>query len=372
MIEMKRIFALIISSLLYFFPVDAQRLVDATDQSPISAASIFNAAGNLVSLTWSDGDFSDVPESVYPITICCIGYESLVLERLEDKVWEMTPKVYELDEVVVVPVKRNILKQTFYAREYFSINTQKDTITFFLEHMVDRFVPTSKDAKFGGNFSLRKLNSRCYSRYKILEKDSFAITSESSSSSVLSILELNNESIKAPESFKDQENRNKLYEKSGKSGMFLIQKQNAYTFTMIKDPLAEKKEHTVSPLIFKLLGFTMDFKQLYITQVYRTNDTGVYQPKDLIEAAFVMEADGRGKNFRKLFASDKPIAFRSMIELFLVDSDFYSKEEAKDEYKNKPTNVEFVIPSTIPPLNEVTLQLVERANAEAKVKNLEK
>ena len=78
MIEMKRIFALIISSLLYFFPVDAQRLVDATDQSPISAASIFNAAGNLVSLTWSDGDFSDVPESVYPITICCIGYESLL------------------------------------------------------------------------------------------------------------------------------------------------------------------------------------------------------------------------------------------------------------------------------------------------------
>ncbi len=369
---MKRIFALIISSLLYFFPVDAQRLVDATDQSPISAASIFNSTGNLVSLTWSDGDFSDVPESVYPITICCIGYESLVIERLEDKVWEMTPKVYELDEVVIVPVKRNILKQTFYVREYFNVNTQKDTITFFLEHMVDRFVPASKDAKFGDNYSLRRLNSRCYSRYKVFEKDSFAVESGTSYLSMLSILELNKKSVKAPESFKDQENRNKLYEEQGKSGMSLIQKQNAYTFTTIVDPLAEKKEHAVSPWLLKLLGFTIDFRQLYITLVYPTNETGVYQPKDLIEASFVMEGDGRGKNIRKVLKSDKPIAFRSMIEYYLVDSDYYSKEEAKDEYKNKPTNVEFVIPSTIPPLNEVTLQLVERANAEAKVKNLEK
>ena len=189
---------------------------------------------------------------------------------------------------------------------------------------------------------------------------------------MLSILELNNESIKAPESFKDQENRNKLYEEQGKSGMSLIQKQNAYTFTTIVDPLAEKKEHAVSPWLLKLLGFTIDFRQLYITLVYPTNETGVYQPKDLIEASFVMEGDGRGKNIRKVLKSDKPIAFRSMIEYYLVDSDYYSKEEAKDEYKNKPTNVEFVIPSTIPPLNEVTLQLVERANAEAKVKNLEK
>jgi hypothetical protein len=55
-----------------------------------------------------------------------------------------------------------------------------------------------------------------------------------------------------------------------------------------------------------------------------------------------------------------------MIELYIVDRDYLSKEEAKKEYKKKPTNVKFVIPSTVPPLNEATRRLVERANAEIK------
>ena len=79
-----------------------------------------------------------------------------------------------------------------------------------------------------------------------------------------------------------------------------------------------------------------------------------------------MEAEGRGKYFREMLESDKPIVIRGMIEYYVVDIDYLSKEEAKEEYKSKPTNVKFVIPSTIPPLNESTKRLVKRANAEAK------
>ena len=64
--------------------------------------------------------------------------------------------------------------------------------------------------------------------------------------------------------------------------------------------------------------------------------------------------------------SDKPIVISSLIELYIVDRDYLSKEEAMKEYKNKPTGVKFVVPSTVPPLNEATRRLVERANAEAK------
>ena len=111
---MKQICAFIIGCLLFVFPAQAEkRVVDATDRSPVSAASIFDAAGNMVGFTWSDGVFSEVPESAYPITLRCIGYEQLVIEHPEDRTWEMTPTTYELDEVVVVPVKRNVLKQTF-------------------------------------------------------------------------------------------------------------------------------------------------------------------------------------------------------------------------------------------------------------------
>ena len=166
---MKRFYILIISLLLVFVQADAQkRVVDAVSQLPVAAASIFDAAGNMVGFTWSDGLFSEVPESAYPVTLRCIGYEQLVIERPEDKTWEMTPMAYELEEVVIVPVKRNVLKQTFYVREYFSMSNATDTVTIFMEHMADRFVPTSKDAKFGGNSSLRILDTHHYSRYKVM------------------------------------------------------------------------------------------------------------------------------------------------------------------------------------------------------------
>ena len=165
---MKRVYTLIIGFLLFFAPADAQkRVVDAMSQSPVAAASIFDASGNMVGFTWSDGEFSEVPESAYPITLRCIGYEQLVIEQPEDKTWGMTPIAYELEEVVVIPVKRNILKQTFYVREYFSMSNETDTVTFFSEHMADRFVPTSKDAKFGGDSSLRILESRQHSHFQL-------------------------------------------------------------------------------------------------------------------------------------------------------------------------------------------------------------
>ena len=364
---MKKTFIFIISCLLFICPVEAEkRVVDATDRSPVSAASIFDAAGNMVGFTWSDGVFSEVPESAYPITLRCIGYEQLVIERPEEKTWEMIPMAYELEEVVVVPVKRNVLKQTFYVREYFSMSNESDTVTVFVEHMADRFIPTTKDAKFGGDSSLRILGSHHYSRYKVMGKDSVTIDPESLFPSMLSIMDLTDREVKASESLKESESAAKLYEKPGKSGIALVQKQNARTFTMIVDALADEKEHMISPWPLKLLGFTMEINQLYITQAYRVNEKGIYLPKDLIEAGFVMEADGRGKYLRKALKSDKPIFIRSMIELYVVDHDYLSNGEAKEEYKNKPSDVKFVIPATVPPLSEATQQLVERAKVEAK------
>ena len=364
---MKRIYTLIIGFLLFFAPVDAQkRVVDAVNQLPVAAASIFDAAGNMVGFTWSDGLFSEVPESSYPITLRCIGYEQLVIERSEEKTWEMIPMAYELEEVTIVPVKRNVLKQTFYVREYFSMSNETDTVSFFNEHMADRFVPTSKDAKFRGSSSLRILESRQYAHYQLFGQDSIDVDPEELFPSMVTIFEPIDKEVTAPETFKEPGNAAKLYEEPGKSGMELIKKQNDQTFTIIADGLADTKEHKMSPWQLKLIGCTMEFNQLYFTQAYRVNEKGVYLPKDLLEASFVMQADGRGKFLRLALKSDKPIVIRSMVEYYVVDRDYLSKEEAKEEYKNKPTNVKFVIPSTVPPLNEATQQLVRRAKAEAK------
>ena len=363
---MKRLYTLIIVIILFYIPSDAQkRVVDAETQSPVAAASIFDGAGNMVGFTWSDGSFSKVPESAYPITLRCMGYEQLVIGRPEEKTWEMTPMAYELEEVIVVPIERNVLKQTFYVREYFSIHNESDTVTFFTEHMSRRFIPTSKDAELGEDTSLQILNTRQYGHYQVSGKDSIVANPESAFPLLVNVLYLKNEAVKAPESFLESGNMPKHFEKAGKSGMALIQKQNAQTFTTIEDALANRKKHKLSPWIMKAIGCSMEFNQLYSTHTYRVNDKGIYLPNDLMEASFVLEALGKGKFLRKTLKSDNPVVIHSMTELYIVGREFLTLAEAQEAYKTKPTDVEFVIPSSVPPLNEAIRRLVERVNAEA-------
>ena len=362
---MKRLLVSVFFFFLFVIFVNAQgRLIDAVDKSPVSIASILDAAGNMVGFTWKDGTFSEIPPSSYPVTIRCVGYEQLTIEYLQDKTYEIIPVVYELDELVVVPTERNILKQIFYVREYFSLNTETDTITYFLEHMARRLIPVTNDVKFSGSSSLRILVSRAYSRYKMFDKDSVVAEQEPKFPSMLSLVNLYDEQIAAPESFRELNGEAKFYEEKGKTGVSLIKKQNNQTFTVIEDILADKEGHSISPWPLKLLGFTIDIGQLFTTHVYRVNDYGRYLPTDFIEGSAVMEANGRGKFIRKSLKSDKPVEIRSLIEVYLVDNDYLTKEEAKAETKKKGAGVEFVIPSTIPPLNNATLQLVECAEAE--------
>lgn len=359
---MKRFVLFFLGLLIFSNIITAQiKVIDATDNSPILAASILDASGNLIGITLINGDLPNIPKSAYPITVRCIGYEELSIETPTAKTWEMTPTSYELDEIVVIPIERNVLKQSFYVREYFSIHNDKDTVTFFIEHMAERFIPTTKDAKFGGNTSLRTLNSRCYSLFNIGGVDSVAFDAQSKFPSMLSLCELNDTQINAPESFKSDTCATKLYQESDKSGMSLIQKQNAQTFTSIEDELAGKKNHSSSPWALKLIGMTLDINKNFSIHTYQANDSYIYQPKDLIEASFVMEADGKGKHIRKILKSENPVIVRSMIEIYLVDNTFLSNDEAKQEYKDKDRGLDFTIPSTIPPLNDATKNMVTRA-----------
>lgn len=364
---MKRFVFLIIGMLLYCGVAIAQnRVIDASDRQPIAAASVFDATGNIVGLTLINGEFPDVPLTSYPITLRCIGYEDLTIKVPANRTWEMKPMIYELEEIVVVPVKRNVLKQSFYAREYFSMHNDKDTVTFFLEHMAVRFVPTTKDAKFGGNSSLRILNSRCYSLYNIGDMDSVAYSTRAKFPSMLSMCSIDDTPIDATEEFKGQSGTTKQYKKPGKSGMAIVMRQNANTFKVTEDMLAGKKDHSSSPWLLSLSGLSMDINQLFSTQTYRANDKCIYQPKDIMEASFVMQADGKGRLIRKAIKTKNPIVIRSMVEVYLVENEYLTKEEAKREYKDDELGMRITAPATVPPLNAATQKLVKRAKAEAK------
>ncbi|MBR4297027.1 MAG: hypothetical protein IKT82_02410 [Bacteroidaceae bacterium] len=354
---MYRFLILILSGLLLSNVAEAQRrVIDALDDSPVSSASVFDALGNVVGITSENGDFSKIPESAYPITIRCIGYENLIVAQPKDTILQMVPAVYELEDVVV-SVKRDVMKQTFYAREYFTLCNQNDTVTYFLEYMADRYVPASKKVKFNKN-SLRVRNTRCYTLWKVGEVDSVSVGSKTGFPGLLSLMEPNVEPVEAPESFKKG---GALYEKQGKSGVALAQRQNAHAFTIVEDPLAGKKDHSAHFWGLKLVGFDIDVKQIHRTHVYKVNDTGVYLPKDLLQASIVMEADGKGKLFRMLLDSKEPVKIHSSVEIYVTDREYLSKEQATEEYKNKKATTPFVIPASVPKLNAATQRLVKRA-----------
>lgn len=333
-------------------------IVDAYDKSPISAASVFDHKGNMVGFTWDDGILSNIPESAYPISIRSMGYEPITIESSAKKTWEMESTSYGLSEIVIVPVKRDILRQTFYIREYFSMTTSKDTITIFTESMADRFVPTDKKSKFKGDKQLRTLTSRNHSRISIGSKDSLMHGEKSIFPSMLSLVEIDDTPVQAPESFLEENTKGKYYEEQGKHGATTIMRQKGETFSYINDALAIMKDHTWTPWPLKLLGCTLTINQMYFSQGYRANDEGIYFPKDLNEAAFCMEAKGSGKVIQKIFDSPETASIRTMVELYVTDNDFLTIEEAKQERKITPSGVQIKVPHTIPPLGKATQQII--------------
>ena len=351
---------MILGGLLCWHIAEAQRrVVDVMDDTPVSSATIFDAQGNVVGFTSSEGDFSDIPDSDYPITIRCIGYENIVVGQPKDTVLQMVPMIYELDEAVV-SASRDVMKQTFYVREYFTISSETDTITHFLEHMCDRYVPASKLVKFKKN-DLRFRNTRCYKYYQIGDQDSVAVSNKPGSKVFLGLIET--EEVDASESFKGQMGVNRVYEEKGKSGILHSRKQNERIFTEYKDGLADKKGHIAHlPFLLNMMGLSMDAHQAYITHVYKANDASVYQPKDLIQAGVVVEVLGKGKLLRQMVNSDVPVKINFSIEYYVVSREYISKEQAKAEYKDKSLKVPFEIPATVPQLSEATQLLIQRAN----------
>lgn len=356
---MKRFFILILGGLLCWNIAEAQRrVVDVMDDTPVSSATIFDAQGNVAGFTSSEGDFSKILDSEYPITIRCIGYENIILEHPVDTVLQMIPANYELEEVVV-SASREVMKQTFYVREYFTISSETDTITHFLEHMCDRYVPASKKVKFKKN-DLRFRNTRCYKYYQIGDQDSVAVSNKPGSKVFLGLIET--EEVDASESFKGQMGVNRVYEEKGKSGILHSRKQNERIFTEYKDGLADKKGHIAHlPFLLNMMGLSMDVHQAYVTHVYKANGASVYQPKDLIQASVVVEVLGKGKLLRQMVNSDVPVKINFSIEYYVVSREYISKEQAKEEYKAKTLKVPFEIPASVPQLSEATRKIIKRA-----------
>lgn len=338
------------------------RIVDATDQTPVAAASIFDARGNMVGFTLNDGTLSSIPDDSYPITIRSIGYELLTIAAPEEKDWLIFPTSYQLDAVVVIPAKCEVVKQTFYVREFISGGNSDTNRTAYKEYMTERFVPASQTSQYRESQKF-EYPARVYTRVHSDGKDSLNYQSKSLKQLTVSKAgkgKSKQKSMKVPDSFLTADGSTTVtHEEMGKSGPTLFMKQKEGTLTVVRDVLSKKKNHVWSPWFLKVLGVTLTIQKCYATVNYRTNAEGVYTDKDQLDETIVMELTMEGKMVRKMTKSDEPVQMKAMMEAYLVENEYMTIQEAQTAISNRPEEIPIVVPERATPLNATTRQLIE-------------
>ena len=365
---MKRICLLILCLCSALISVNAQqklRIVDAADQSPIAAGTIFDAEGNVIGFTLNNGTLMPIPETAYPITIRCVGYDLLTIPAPENKDWMMTPASYELEEVVVLPPKYAAVRQLFYVREYVSGSTADYERHEFREYMVERYVPASKESKYHGSTDFYCYPGRLYTRVHTSRRDSLSYDPYAESKPLLSAFELyiTTGTVRAPKSFTDENAQGPhVYQKMGG---ILTMKQNDYTFTIVEDYLAKKKDHEWSPWLFKLLGLKVDIHTFYMISTYPVDLDGEYEDKDFTDFSMALEMSIQGKKIEKVTESKEPIRSKAMLEMYLVSNKHLTIDDARAAMKNRPKQMRIEVPARVPRLDEATRQFIKDAVASA-------
>lgn len=342
-------------------------VVDGTDGSPLAAASVFDAGGVMIDLTDADGAFS-TPQAA---SVRCMGYMPAAVTAGTDTL-RMSPVPYELDELAVRPADRDVMRMVCYVREYMGLDTDSTQIGVYADYMVDYMLPLKKLKKFKERRTPRVLRQRnVMKRITPGRPDSIAANADASDISWLTLATLPGHKDGTPEMLPDTlRGRCGTATEAGKHGLMTVYKVTPEKVTVMCDPLADTKDHRISPWIFKLFGMTVDFNELSSLDAYVANERGELRPEDLLMRTFTMEALGRGKVFKWAFGSKTPMRMRSYFEIYPVERTYLSVEEARECEKEVPTATEFVIPDYAMPLDAATLDMIEKAKNQSAEKTL--
>lgn len=335
-------------------------VVDSADCSPLPAASVFDADGIMLGMTDADGRF-DLPRAA---TVRCLGYMPAAARGCGDTL-RMSPLPYELDELAVRPADRDVMRMICYVREYTGLGTDSLSVAGYADYMVDYMLPLRKLKKFKGHSSPRVLKTRNILKVKKLGRpDSISANSDISELSWLSIAEMpefkdkNGQPLMLPEKLRGQCGTDTL---PGKYGIKMVYRTTPERVTIVQDALADAKDHTVSPWLFKLFGLTIDLNEINSVTAFTPNDGYELRPEDMLMRTYTMEALGRGKWIKKLFQSKDPVRMRSYFEIYPVEYTYLFVDEARELKENPPVYDAFTIPDTAMPLDSATLEMIEKA-----------
>ncbi|MDE5785457.1 MAG: hypothetical protein K2H98_02900 [Duncaniella sp.] len=323
---------------------------------------VVSGFGDILGISDADGKIS-VDESDFPLSVRSLGYEAATVKEKSDTVY-LTPATYSLGEVIVTPVDRPITRVLTYVREYINASVYPDTMQCYNQYMYEYFITDGKVKGYNkSDASGRKRNVISYSRYLDEDGDNLYGPGEDPDAEIFSLAHLMakipTNVIHAPEAIrsgaKDFTVQGKYYPEYAwrKSNDLLI---------VDHDLLAGNKNHTLSPLAFKIIGMTTDITEMRYSHAFRHNDAGQYDIYDYLYGISTYHMSLKGKIFKKALGIKEAVEMDGYVEYYPVLIQHLNVDEYKALKKEKGRTIEFIYPDNVPPLLPAVERLVERVD----------
>lgn len=219
------------------------------------------------------------------------------------------------------------------------------------EHMGDFFVGDGKLKGFKTNDKPRFLTSRLRAR----------VTNSEQNLDSIFVPEFRNDMVSWEQliEFPKRRVEIKTGKKSGEFGIRETVTRAGELTTIRTDFLADEKNHRMSPLLFKLIGFSMDITTLQRTMIVSPSGGSSYNGADIRSATFTFDATATGKWIKKAFHTDSPVHMYAYFEVYPVEVEYLTIEQAKNLQKNPP-RVKMQVSPLAPAPDAAARQMMER------------
>ncbi|MBR4924223.1 MAG: hypothetical protein IKZ61_00560 [Prevotella sp.] len=350
------------------------KVTDATNGNIVILAQIQDTKGRLIGFTTKEGMIPADIKAAEGLTIHHMAYETYTLTAadIEAQMAALTPRTYNVDEVVIKGGNQDYIYLRGYYRKYIN-HEMLDTLTQeYIEGMLE-YVIKNKEVLFEKKPHV--LSADIYT-VKLtgdsIVKTSFKHNDKKTQRAALRFLPTLDAGLLI-NSYKVEKldfslNADTLQGKFWPKAYF---SKSGKTINVGTDELADKEGHTMRfPLLTTLTGVDIMFTDMNENQLYHLREPGQYKFSSLMGLSSCQEALMGGKRIVKsinrkfdtnISKKDYPMKGYFYTEVFFTDMEYISKERAKELKKHEgfDESVVIEIPESAPELSPATVRLKE-------------
>lgn len=335
-------------------------VIDSDDGAPVPGAVVVSAKGIIIGLTESDGTIA-TGENEFPLSIRSMGYQPVTVTSLTDTI-VIHPASFNLNEVVVRPIDRPVMRVITYVREYTTGLTSKDTMLTYNEYMLEYFFVDGKVKGYKKSDATPRIrNIISYDYENVSGKIKYELSDDNDNAMPEFFMELMaatpTGTITEPESMTQGAASDTIM---GKHYPKYIWRRNGNLTTVQRDAVADKKNHSWKPWFLKLMGMTTDITSADWHHAFRTTDSGRYTIYDNIYSTANVACTLKGKMFKIVGGIDEDMDVNIYIEQYPVEITHYSVEEYRQMRENRSSRIPFQIPEHVLPMLPAAEELKER------------